>query len=199
MGAAAAAVAARHRRERDAADPVGAVARNHTRALASIVLSAIWGGAALIVVAAVAPAAFKVLPTRSLAGALVGEVLPVLFFSGIAVGVIVFALTTRGAPGSIVRRVGAAGMIAGCAIAQLVIGPKIHALRERIGPSVEALAATDPLRVAFGTLHGLSVLALGVAMVFALVALIASVLAARTIPLADRSSPESPPPHLRRS
>ena len=76
-------------------------------------------------------------------------------------------------------------MIAGCAVAQLVIAPKIQALRERIGQSVEALAATDPLRVAFGSLHALSVLALGVAMVCALVALIASALAARTTLLAD--------------
>ena len=180
MTAPVVAAAARHRRERDAADPVGAVDRHTIRALISVVVSAIWGGAALIVVTTVAPAAFKVLPTRSLAGALVGQVLPVLFVSGMVAGLLSFSFAARGAPRVMLRRIGAAGTIAGCAIAQFVIGPKISALREKIGPSVEALAATDPLRVAFGKLHGLSVLSLGVAMMFALVTLVGAVLAVRT-------------------
>lgn len=176
---AAAGIAARRREERDAADPVGAVQRNLTRALASVVLTAIWGGAAILVVTTIAPAAFRVLPTRSLAGSLVGEVLPVLFASGLLVGVVALVLTPKGAPRAILRRIGAAGTLLGCAAAQLVIAPRIEALRERIGPSVDALAITDPLRVSFGRLHGLSVLALAVAMLFALLVLAASVLAAR--------------------
>ena len=164
MTAAAAALAARRRNERDAADPSGAVSRNQVRALTTVVLTAIWGGAGLLVVTTVAPAAFRVLPTRALAGALVGQVLPVLFLSGLLVGVLALALTPRTAPRALLRRIGAAGMIAGCAVAQFIIGPKITTLRERIGPSVDALAANDPLRVSFGQLHGLSVLALGVAM-----------------------------------
>ena len=175
----AAAAAARHRRERDAADPVGAVARNQMRALMSVVISAIWAGAALIVVTTVAPAAFRVLPTRSLAGALVGQVLPVLFLSGLAIGTVIVVLAPRGAPRALWRRIGGIGTLAGCAVAQVVIGPRISLVRARIGPSVEALAATDPLRVTFGKLHALSVLSLGIAMVFALLALIASVLAVR--------------------
>lgn len=174
-----AAVATRRRRERDAADPVGAVARNHMRALVSVVLSSIWVGAALIVVAIVSPAAFRVLPTRALAGALVGEVLPVLFVSGLVIGTAMLMLTPRGAPKVLLRRVGAIGTIVGCAVAQVVIGPRISALRVRIGPSVDALAASDPLRVTFGKLHALSVLSLGIAMVFALVALVASMLGVR--------------------
>ena len=185
MGAFAAAIAARHRQQRDAADPAGAPARNRVRALASLVLASVWGGAALVVVATVAPAAFRVLPTRSLAGALVGEVLPVLFFTGIGIGVLALALAPRGSPRILLRRIGAVGTIVGCAVAQLVIAPKIHALRERIGPSVEALSVTDPLRVAFGKMHGLSVLSLGVAMAFALVILVGSALAVRSDDYAD--------------
>lgn len=179
---AAAAVAARRRNERDAADPSGAVVRNQKRALATVVLTAIWGGAALLVVTTVAPAAFRVLPTRSLAGALVGQVLPVLFISGLFIGTLALALTPRGAPRALLRRIGALGTLAGCAVAQVVIGPRIAELREQIGPSVEALAATDPLRVAFGRLHGFSVLSLGVAMIFALVTLTGALLAVRTVP-----------------
>lgn len=180
-----AAVAIKRRNERDAADPQGAVRRNQRRALAAAIASAIWGGAALIVVTTVAPAAFRVLPTRSLAGALVGQVLPVLFLSGIVVGTLCFALVAPGAARRVLRRIGAAGVVAGCALAQFVIGPRIGALRERIGPSVESLAATDPLRIEFGRLHGLSVLALGVAMLFALLTLIAATLAVRAAPHDD--------------
>ncbi len=185
MTAPIAAIAASRRNERELADPAAAATRDAGRALATVVVSAIWGGAALIVVATVAPAAFKVLPTRSLAGALVGQVLPVVFISGMMVGLLAFLFASRTAPRAVLRRVGAAGTLAGCAIAQLVIGPKIAALREKIGPSVEALAATDPLRVAFGTLHGLSVLSLGVAMIFALVTLVGAVLAVRVAPAHD--------------
>ena len=176
-----AAVAAKKREERDARDPVGAIGRNRNRALVALVMSALWGGAAIIVVTTVAPAAFTVLPTRSLAGALVGQVLPVLFVAGLFMGATTFALTTRGAPFALLRRIGAAGWIAGCAIAQIVIGPKIAALRVTIGPSVDALPITDPLRIAFGRLHGLSVLSLGVAMIFALVALVGALLVLRAV------------------
>lgn len=179
MSAVAAAMAARRRNERDEADPVGAVARNHGRALTSMTLASIWGGAALIVVSTVAPAAFRVLPTRSLAGALVGQVLPVLFLSGLFVGVVCFVLAARGASHAVLRRIGAGGVMAGSAVAQFVIGPKIEAVRAKIGPSVEALATTDPLRVEFGRLHGISVLALGIAMIFALLTLVASWRSAR--------------------
>ena len=44
-----------------------------------IALSA-WLGAAVIVASVVTPAAFAVLPSRALAGALVGRVLPALFW-----------------------------------------------------------------------------------------------------------------------
>ena len=182
---AAAVIAARRRNERDEADPAGAVVRNHLRALITLVIISLWSGAALIVVTTVAPAAFRVLPTRALAGALVGQVLPVLFIAGLVVGALSFVLAPRGAPRVILRRIGAAGLIAGCAVAQMVIAPRIAALRERIGPNLEALAASDPLRMAFGRLHGLSVLSLGVAMLFAALTLVATVLAVRAAPHHD--------------
>ena len=60
--------------------------------LTSLVVLSLWLGAALVVGAVVAPAAFAVLPTRTLAGALVGRVLPALFWSGAAVGLLVAML-----------------------------------------------------------------------------------------------------------
>jgi Domain of unknown function (DUF4149) len=176
---AAAAIAGRRREALDAADPPGAVQRDRSRALAALVLNAIWGGAGLIVVTTVAPAAFRVLPTRALAGALVGQVLPVLFIAGIVVGTISVVLTTRRAPHAILRRIAGAGTLLGCAVAQALIGPRIASLRERIGPSIEALATTDPMRIEFGRLHAFSVLALGVGMAFALATIIATFVAVR--------------------
>src|SRR2546430_1569733 len=45
-------------------------------------LLAVWIGAALLFALVVAPAAFAVLPSRTLAGALVGRGLPVIFYGG---------------------------------------------------------------------------------------------------------------------
>ena len=62
----------------------------------SVVALSAWLGAAVLVAAVVAPAAFAVLPTRTLAGALVGRVLPVLFYSGAVVGVVAALLGAYG-------------------------------------------------------------------------------------------------------
>lgn len=131
-----------------------------------LVLLASWLGAGILVAAVVAPAAFRVLPTRTLAGALVGEVLPVIFIAGLVVAAVSVALEARSGEG--VLRVRIAGpfllMIIGCAVAQFVIGPKIEVVRAAIGGAVDALDAADPRRVRFGRLHAFSVMWMGVAM-----------------------------------
>jgi len=139
--------------------------------IAGISLLAAWLGASLLVAAVVAPAAFAVLPTRTLAGALVGRVLPVLFWSGIALGVVIALLGNRVAVGRF--GIGAAALFASaCAIAQLGISPRIEALRVSIGGPVDALDASDPRRAAFGRMHGLSVLLMGIGMIAAFAALV---------------------------
>src|SRR6478672_3587044 len=133
--------------------------------IAVVALSA-WLGAALLVATVVAPAAFAVLPTRTLAGALVGRVLPVIFWSGMTLGVVVALLGGRiglgkfGIASSIV-------LAAASAVAQLVVTPRIEALRVSIGGAVDALDVTDPRRMAFGRMHGISVLLMGIGMVAA--------------------------------
>jgi hypothetical protein len=151
------------------------------RTLLAAVLLAAWLGAAGLLAAAVAPAAFAVLPTRALAGALVGRVLPVLFWAGMLAGLGAAALAwrDRGLPWTTARVAAALGVTLGCAVAQLVIGPRIARLREAIGPSLDALAIGDPQRAAFGRLHGFSVLWMGVAMLAAIVALASTFLAMR--------------------
>jgi hypothetical protein len=146
-------------------------ARAMQLSITSIGLLSAWLGASLLVAAVVAPAAFAVLPTRTLAGALVGRVLPVLFWSGIALGVAVAFLGSQLNLGKI--GIGAAIVFAAaCAVAQFGIAPRIEALRAAIGGPVDALDVGDPRRMAFGRMHGMSVLLMGIGMVAALVALI---------------------------
>src|SRR6478672_5209385 len=101
--------------------------RTMTLGSIAVVALAAWLGASLLVAAVVAPAAFAVLPTRTLAGALVGRVLPVILWSGMALGVIVALLGGRmglgkfGAASSIV-------LVASSAVAQIVVTPRIEAL-----------------------------------------------------------------------
>lgn len=140
------------------------------RLAGAIAVLAAWAGAALLVAASVAPAAFAVLPTRAMAGNVVGKVLPVIFLAGMAAGLLAAALAAGGPGGRL--RAGLALLVTGaCGVAQFVIGPKLARLREQLGGNIEALPVDDLQRVAFGKLHGFSVLWMGVAVLAALVVL----------------------------
>ncbi len=134
--------------------------------VAEMVASTAWLGAALLVITVVAPAAFTALPTRTLAGQLVGAVLPPLFYAGIVVGSLVVAASVTARDGRIVTAGTAGGFLlaVSCAGAQFAVAPRIERTRASIGGPLEALSASDPRRLAFGRLHGASVLLLGVAM-----------------------------------
>jgi hypothetical protein len=134
---------------------------------------AAWLGAALITVAVVAPGAFAVLPSRSMAGTMVGRVLPVLFVAGIIIGLIVAGITVVAPATGATRGALVTGLLcaAACACAQFWITPKLDRLRAEIGGPVDALSPEDPRRVAFGLFHGYNVAGLGVAMLGAAVCL----------------------------
>ena len=157
------------------------ITREFLPTVGALALLCAWMGAAILVATVVAPAAFAVLPSRTLAGALVGRVLPVLFWGGMLVGLATMALTwslsSRGA-----RSAGALSTVLACAIAQLVVTPRIQRIRAAVGGPIDALAASDERRIAFGKLHGISVGLLGVAAIGALVmaVLIARSIASRT-------------------
>lgn len=141
----------------------------NARLLTSALLIAFWGGAAILTISIVTPAAFAVLPTRTLAGALVGRVLPALFLSGIIIGAIAAVLAVQA--GSRGAAIAAAVAAVACAVAQFVINPRIARLRDEIGVPIDALPVGDARRVAFGLLHGFSVGGLMVAMLAAAVSL----------------------------
>lgn len=139
------------------------------RGLVVLIALAGWLGAAVLVAGVVAPAAFAVLPSRDLAGALVGRVLPVLFVTGMAVGMLPLILHGRVPRSRAVVVLGIA-MVVACAAAQFVVGRRIAVVRAAIAGPVDGLAVDDPHRRAFGRLHGASVGLLGAAMLAAVVA-----------------------------
>ena len=97
-----------------------------------------------------------------------------VFRSGIAVCAAVVLLGIR--TDAALRwkpRVLAAAIGGGAAtLALLVVGRSIDDLRDRIHGPIEALSVTDPLRVAFGQLHALSVVLLAVTMACVLAVLV---------------------------
>lgn len=151
---------------------------------AQLIILALWLGAAIFASAVVAPAAFAALPSRSLAGAVIGRVLPALFYAGICAGVAVAFLDWRMLDDIRVTARASTGLVlaTACAVAQFVIGARIESVRASIGGSLDALPADDARRMAFGRLHGFSVLWLGVAALSAMVGIILSVRARRVMP-----------------
>jgi hypothetical protein len=145
-----------------------------TPALWTVVLLSAWLGAALVVGAVVAPAAFAVLPSRARAGALVGRVLPALFWSGALLGVLVAAMLRRDDRSRGARLASGIVMTLACLAAQLVVAPKIEHARVAASGPIDALAPSDPRRVTFGRLHGASVGLLAIAGLAAASALLMS-------------------------
>jgi hypothetical protein len=137
---------------------------------------ALWLGAAGFMSTAVAPALFAVLPSRALAGAVVGRLLPAVFYAGMLIGVAVIAIQVA-ADGGLDwggREIAGIVMTAACAVAQLFVAPRIERIRSAIAGPIEDLPVDDARRVAFGRLHGISVGWLGLAMLAAIVAMVLS-------------------------
>jgi len=141
---------------------------------------AFWLGAAAFFSVVVAPVLFAILPTRTLAGEVVAGILPGVLYSGIVVGVLVVAIevASRGVWRWRGNEALGALIALACAVAQLIVGPRIARLRAEIAGPVESLSTDDARRMMFGRLHGVSVAWLWVSMLAAAIAL---VLSARTL------------------
>lgn len=139
-----------------------------------LVALALWLGAAAFFSFGVAPALFATLPSRTMAGAVVGRTLPIVFYAGIAVGSLVVVLQAAGGRTALRDVTALCGclIVAACGVAQFVIAPRIGRLQREIGGPLDALSADDARRAAFGRLHGMSVAWLGLAMLAAGVALV---------------------------
>ena len=140
----------------------------------SVILLAAWLGAALYFSIIVTRAAFAVLPSRTLAGALVGQTLPVLYDTGMLVGAIVIVAAWMSPAGTvrIASFFGGIAMAVLTMVARFVILARIARLRLTLPSAIETLPVDDPARRAFGQLHAMSVGALGLAMLAGVIVLI---------------------------
>lgn len=139
-----------------------------------LLLLALWLGAACFFIA-VAQSAFAVLPSRELAGSVVSRTLLILNVSGLIVGAILL-LT------SFVRKIDANRfrvwaerflllvLTAACVVGQFVIGLWLSYIRAQINRPIDEVAADDPLKIQFNTLHEYSVWVLFAGMLAALLA-----------------------------
>ena len=127
-----------------------------------------WVGGLVALGAFAAPSAFDVLQAhgggggRVLAGAVFGETLRRFTLATYACAVVLLlTLATRGILGPRPRRfvwrvtIGHL-MFAATLVSGLYLVPRIERLQHEIGVSVSSLPETDPRRVEFGQLHGLS-------------------------------------------
>jgi len=139
-----------------------------------LLILAIWLGAAVFFIG-VAQSAFAVLADRELAGAVVGRNLMILNFAGIAIAAVLILTSLVGTARIStfwlwIERFLLLFLGAACAVGQFVIGVWLASIRSQIGRPLDEMAADDPLRVQFNTLHEYSVWVLFAAMAAALIA-----------------------------
>jgi len=139
-----------------------------------LLLLGVWLGAAVFFIG-VAQTAFSVLPQRDLAGAVVNRSLTILNFAGIAIAVILIitSLLSASKVNQLwlwVERFLLLIVAAACAVGQFAIGLWMASIRMQIGKPIDELAADDPMRIQFDTLHSYSEWVLVIGMVAALLA-----------------------------
>jgi uncharacterized membrane protein len=133
-----------------------------------VVALVVWVGGLIVAGALVAPSVFGVLQTwnevqgRVLAGQVFGEILLRLTWLSYLMGAVMFVtLTLHRLLGARPPRYGVrVGIMGVMLLMMLATGfwaiPQVNAIQARVAGPVSALAATDPLRVEFDRLHGLS-------------------------------------------
>jgi hypothetical protein len=145
---------------------------------ARLLLVALWLGGAVFFSFVVAPSAFAALPQRELAGAIVTRTIAVVNVGGFIIGLVALALGFFVNDGArrrarLVETVALALVAISCGVSQWIVSARMIALRAAMGRPIDAVAADDPLRAAFNSLHGYSVGLMTVAMLAGVVALFA--------------------------
>ncbi|MGO9124919.1 MAG: DUF4149 domain-containing protein [Terriglobales bacterium] len=119
----------------------------------------VWIGGLIFFALVVAPAAFAVLPTRHLAGNLVGRTLGILHWMGIFSGLVflasslLYSQVTRGKSHVFAaRHVLIVLMLALTLVSQFGIIPRMDTLRASIG-EIDSVPPDNPARMQFDALH----------------------------------------------
>jgi len=120
----------------------------------------VWIGGLIFFAFVLAPTAFSVLPSRHLAGTVVGRSLGALHWMGIVSGIIFLASSilysqlTKGSPHFFAaRNVLICLMLALTLISQFGIIPRMDTLRASIGGEIDSVRADNPARMQFDALH----------------------------------------------
>lgn len=142
-----------------------------------LLLIAVWLGASVFFSFAVAPTVFIVLPARELAGAVVSRTLAIINTGGFIIGLVLLAsvflfrnIVSRRA--FFIEMVALVLMTLSTFIGKWIIAAQMQALCAAMGRPIDEVAQSDPLRIAFNSLHGYSVAALSVSIIAATISLL---------------------------
>jgi hypothetical protein len=136
-------------------------------AFIELLLLGLWLGSMMFFSFAVAPSAFAVLPSRHLAGLIVGNTLVKVEVIGLAIGLALLLMQiikrrTRVAPGKL-NLLFLTVSFATMAALYFWISPAMNSLRLAMGNEIDSVPVTDPLRLQFNDLHQYSVSLMGTA------------------------------------
>ncbi|MFZ5472146.1 MAG: DUF4149 domain-containing protein [Myxococcota bacterium] len=133
----------------------------------SLFVLALWVGGGAAISFIVAPVVFERAPSRALAGDIVGKILErfdtyVLLAGPLALlATVVEMAGTVGATRTLTLKLALlAAMVGLWLYARLALTPEIRRVRAELGPALDEVPREDPRRIAFGRLHGFSVLCL---------------------------------------
>ena len=141
-----------------------------------LLLLGVWLGAAVFFVAT-AETAFQTMPTRELAGSLVGRLFAILNYSGLGVAFVLLLTSLIVAVGTNIAGLWIERFMLfvfgiGCAVGQFVIAWWMLLLRTQMGKPIDEVAADDPLKIQFDQLHQYSSWVMIAAFAAALIAFI---------------------------
>lgn len=160
-----------------------------------LLLLGIWLGAVVFFIG-VAQAAFAVLPQRELAGAVVNKTLSFLNYGGLAIAVLLLVTSLVAHKNTNKFWLWAERFLllliaAACAVGQFVIGLMLISVRGQMGGKpIDEIAADDPLKIQFDSLHEWSVWVLMAAMAATLIAFF--IIANRKFGSATKASANDP-------
>jgi hypothetical protein len=122
-----------------------------------LLLLGLWLGCAVFFVVT-AETAFQTMPSRELAGTLVGREFAILNYSGLGVAFVLILTSLIVAAGTNIaglwiERIMLVIFGLGCAVGQFVISWWMLLLRTQMGKPIDEVAADDPLRIQFDQLH----------------------------------------------
>ncbi|MBX3280027.1 MAG: DUF4149 domain-containing protein [Acidobacteria bacterium] len=119
-----------------------------------------WFGVLALFSFAVAPAAFSVLPSQGLAGAVVSRTLTVVEYTGMVVGLVLLgisAATSRHSKARLAEQLLLALMTLSMVVSYFIVSSRLHSIRSEMGDRLASLPPGDATRMTFDVMHQFSV------------------------------------------